>query len=200
MKNQNQVRLNTKRASASAQQKPQSRSRIRIRVHVPEPLKRLIKKGAKRLNITVPQFVERAIRERLNQIEAALLAPAQSSRRGSDSRPPYHAGKISLTRFVTIDLTEMQWLQMEATHSEGSIKQFLATATQAQLLKIRHATPVAFDFSPRCKPRGKSPMRFVFVQNLKRSEATGDWAHLKSQRRLVVSALKLRGIIPSTMP
>jgi len=101
---------------------------------------------------------------------------------------------INVGRFVTVHLTEMQWLQMKATHSEGSVKQFLATATHAQLLKLRHTTPVLFDVKCR-KRKGESPARFVFVRDLKRSEAANeDWARLTFQRRLVERALTLRGI------
>ena len=102
--------------------------------------------------------------------------------------------QIKVGRFVTVHLTEMQWLQMKATHSESSVKQFLATATHAQLFKLRHTTPVRFEVTCR-KRKGRSTARFVFVRDLKRSEAANkDWARLTFQRRLVASALKLRGI------
>jgi hypothetical protein len=108
--------------------------------------------------------------------------------------------KIKPDRFVFVYLTEMQWLKMKATHTEGSVKQFLATATHTQLLKLRDATPVHFTIKLRSKPKGASPATFVFVRNLKRSESTDDWSRLKFQRGLVVRELKLRGIIPSTKP
>jgi hypothetical protein len=92
----------------------------------------------------------------------------------------------------------MQWLQMKATNSQGSVKQFLATATHAQLLKLRNATPVRFDVKCREQKRGRQA-NFIFVRDLKRSEAANeDWARLTFQRRLVTKALKQRGIKSNT--
>jgi uncharacterized protein (DUF1778 family) len=69
MKKPNQAVENSKRAPRSAQQKAASRLKRTIRVRMSAQFRRAIEQGAKRENVTVSQFVERAIRDVLCKIE-----------------------------------------------------------------------------------------------------------------------------------
>jgi predicted HicB family RNase H-like nuclease len=66
MKKPIEVRGDSKRTPASAQQKPRSKKNVRLRVS--EPLRRAIEEGAKRENVTISEFVNRAIREALSSL------------------------------------------------------------------------------------------------------------------------------------
>jgi hypothetical protein len=197
MKKQNQIERKNSKVGTRAQRKT-TKNRLRrrrelafIEAHVsPQQLRDIDRK--------LDGFIREIVAKKKR------VAPARTSNNGA--RKPRGNNRvvdqqifgcleeINVARFVIIPLTEMQWLQMKAKHSEGSVEQFLATATHSQLSKLMHATPVRFDVKCR-KRKGGSPASFVFVRDLKRSEAANeDWARLKFQRRLVVSALKLRGI------
>jgi RadC-like JAB domain len=111
----------------------------------------------------------------------------------SDYDAPLAAPTIAHSRQIVVRLTKKQWRTMRSEAAQGSVKRFLEIASRRQLLRLKHATPLRYEFSGRTRFKHGSPASFVFVRNLRRCE-TENWKRAKFQRRLVASALKQRGI------